>query len=142
MAYRWGFVDPWRELRQLQREMNTIFESVFERPVEAAAPCNVYAGDTDLLVACELPGVTLDDLDISVMGDTLTVKGERKPAEEAPREAYHRRERRMGAFSRSIQLPNRVDADEVEAAYEDGVLTVHLNKAAEEKPRKITVKSA
>jgi len=142
MAYRWGFADPWRELRQLQREMSTVFESAFGRPIEAAPPCNVFAGENDLLVACEIPGVTLDDLDISVMGDTLTLKGERKPADEVGAEAYHRRERRTGPFNRSIQLPNRVDPNNVEAEYEDGVLTVHLNKAAEEKPRKITVKSA
>jgi len=141
MAYRWGFVDPWRELRQLQREMNTVFESAFGRPAEAAPPCNVLASENDFLITCEVPGVTLDGLDISVMGDVLTVKGERKPADEVQPEAYHRRERRTRPFNRSIQLPNRVDPENVEAEYEDGVLIVHLSKAAEEKPRKITVKS-
>ena len=142
MALRFGFVDPWREIRQLQREMNEVFESAFGRPLESFPACNVYAADADMLVSCDLPGVSLDQLDISVMGDTLTIKGERKPADDVDRSAYHRRERRSGTFTRSIQLPNRVDPENVVADYQDGVLTVKMNKAPEEKPRRIEIKSA
>jgi len=140
-VYRWALTDPWREIRQLQREMNTIFESAFGRREGAMPACNVWTGDEDVLVTCELPGVTMEDLDISVMGDTLTIAGSRK-GEDVDRSAYHRRERRTGPFSRSIQLPTRVDPAKVEADYKNGVLNVRLAKAAEEKPRKIEIKSA
>jgi len=138
-ANRWGIQDPWREVRQLQREMEGLFESVFGRHEEAMPPCNVFAGEDDLLVTCALPGVQLEELNISVIGDTLHIEGERKP-EEVERSAYHRRERRTGPFRRSIQLPVRVSATNVSAEYHDGVLSVTLPKAAEEKPRKIEIR--
>lgn len=142
MANRWASIDPWREIRQLQQEMNHVFESAFGRPAIAFPACNVFAGDADLLVTCAMSGVELDELDISVMGDTLTIKGERKPPEGTQNAACHRRERRTGAFTRTVQLPNRVDPEHVEANYDNGILKVTLNKAPEEKPRKIEIKTA
>ena len=62
--------------------MRVATQSAFGRPGQAAPPCNIFAGENDFLLTCEIPGVTLEDLDISVMGDTLTLKGERKPAED------------------------------------------------------------
>jgi HSP20 family protein len=141
VAFRFRVGDPWRELRHLQREMNEILESAFG-PSEPARPaCNVWEGDEDMLVTCEVPGVGTGDLNISVMGDLLTVSGECKPAEQVEETAYHRHERPTGTFSRDVQLPARSDTEHVDAEFNEGVLTIRLPKAAEEKPRKIEVKS-
>ena len=142
VAFRFRMMDPWRELGQLRQEMNRMFESAIGRREIAHPPCNVWSGDDDILVTCELPGVAKDSVDISVIGDTLTISGERKADEKIDRPAYHRRERGTGAFSRTVQLPGRVDAEKVDASYEDGVLTLRLPKAAEERPRKIEIKTA
>ncbi|HUS59427.1 MAG TPA: Hsp20/alpha crystallin family protein [Planctomycetota bacterium] len=140
-ANRWGVSDPWREARQLQHEMASLFDSVFGKREQASPPCNVFAGEDDLLITCEVPGVSMEKLSICVIGDTLSIEGERKP-EEVERSAYHRRERHTGPFRRSIHLPARVNADQVSAEYHDGVLNVTLPKAAEEKPRRIEIKAS
>jgi HSP20 family protein len=99
---------------------------------------NVWEQADELFVEAELPGLKADDLDISVEGDVLTIKGQR--GEAAPQGAtFHRRERGVGPFSRVLRLPVPVDADRVRAAFRDGVLLVTLPKAEEAKPRKIKV---
>ena len=101
---------------------------------------NVWEDDDTFTVEAELPGFKNEDVDISVMGGTLTVKGERKP--EAPAGGvWHRRERVFGSFSRIVELGRDVDADKVEASFRNGVLTVSLPKAAAAKPRRIEVRS-
>lgn len=101
---------------------------------------NVWEDDDTFTVEAELPGFKNEDVDISVMGGTLTVKGERKP--EAPAGGvWHRRERAFGSFSRIVELGRDVDADKVEASFRNGVLTVSLPKAAAAKPRRIEVRS-
>ena len=142
VAFRFRTMDPWRELRELRHEMNQVFESAFGRRERPYPACNVWTSPDDVLVTCELPGVALDDLNISVMGNTLTLAGERKPAEDIKENAYHRHERGVGAFSRTVELPARVDAEDVEAHFKNGVLEIRLPKAAEEKSRKIEIKSA
>jgi HSP20 family protein len=92
-------------------------------------------------VRAELPGIKSDDLEITMEKDTLTIAGERKHATEDDSVSYHRREREWGGFRRSFSLPNRVDADKVQARYLDGVLTVILPKAAEARPKQITVQA-
>jgi len=80
-----------------------------------------------------------EDIDVSVVGDTLTIKGERKAESEAKEEDYYCCERSYGSFFRSVAVPSNVDAKEIEASYEDGVLEVNLPKTPEVKPKKITV---
>jgi len=94
------------------------------------------------VITAEVPGVSADEIDISVVGETLTLSGERKPEDLEGGVRYHRRERGGGRFSRSIELPFRVDADKVEAAYDKGILRVTLPRAEADKPRKITVRAA
>ena len=91
------------------------------------------------MVKGALPGVRPDEVDISVIGDILTVKGETKSEEETKDESYHRRELRYGAFARSIPLPTRVNHDKAEATFENGVLTITLPKAEEVKPKSIKI---
>jgi len=95
--------------------------------------------DADVVYAeAEVPGLKAEDLDISVIGDQLTVKG-RRAAVAVDGGTYHRRERNVGEFVRTISLPSEVDADKVEAVLADGVLKISLPKAEAAKPRKVTV---
>lgn len=101
---------------------------------------NVWEEGDVVYAEAEVPGVKAEDLDLSVVGRELTVKGNR--AAPAPSDAaYHRRERGFGEFSRTVKLPVDVDGEKVEASLVDGVLKIALPKAASAKPRKINVKS-
>lgn len=93
-----------------------------------------------ICVEAEVPGITPEDIEISVHGKTLTLSGQRKP-EEAPNGNYHRRERKWGSFSKAITLPEEVDPEKVQAECKDGVLKIVLPKAEHMKPRKIAIKS-
>lgn len=100
---------------------------------------NVWEDDRNLIAEVEVPGLKMDDLEVFVLGDELTVKGEHKDAD---REGvtYHRRERGKGAFHRVLRLPAEIDADGVRATLCDGVLTITMPKAQSLLPRKIEVK--
>ena len=102
-------------------------------------PVRISVTDDALVVTAEIPGVVLGDLDLSITGDTLVIKGERRPDETVAESGYHRRERLMGHFARSVTLPERVNVDEVAASYTDGVLRITMPKAPEAKTRKIGV---
>lgn len=145
MYRRYRIPSAWREVDRLQREMNRLFENYHPNTVRSAAgypAMNVWSSEEGLKVTAELPGLSTDDLDISVVGQTLTVNGLRN-RDELPQEArYHRQERGYGKFSRSIQLPFAVDVKQVEATFKDGVLHIDLPRAEEDKPRKIAVKAA
>ena len=99
---------------------------------------NVYAGPDGIAVLAELPGVEKDNLEVHAHRDTLTLRGTRRPAAEQD-EAYHRRERRTGAFTRSIQLPYRIDPERIEARLENGVLYLSLPRPEEDKPHRIVI---
>ena len=142
---------PWRPFRELG-EMERRFEDILGRPFLPAvwrripmvemgwAPSiEVFEKEDKLVVKAELPGMKEEDIDISVVGDTLTIKGERKAESEVKEEDYYCCERSYGSFSRSIAVPSSVDANKIEANYEDGVLEVSLPKAPEVKPKKVTV---
>jgi HSP20 family protein len=100
---------------------------------------NVWEEGDVVYAEAEVPGVKAEDLDISVVGKELTVKGRRVGAT-AAEATYHRRERGTGEFARTVKLPVDVDAEKVEASLVDGVLTITLPKAETAKPRKINVK--
>jgi HSP20 family protein len=142
---RW---EPLSELMSLREAMDRLFEESFVRPRAGLIPfggtgltLDVYETDEALVVTTDTPGVKPEDLDISITGDVLTIKGETKMEEEVKRENYHRQERRYGAFSRSVTLPVPVDADQTEAKFKDGVLTLTIPKAEEAKPKVIKIKS-
>jgi len=104
-----------------------------------APAIEMFEKEDRFLVKAELPRMTEEAIDISVVDETLTIKGERKAETEVKEEEYYCCERSYGNFSRSIALPSTVDAKKIEASYEDGVLEVNLPKAAEVKPKKISV---
>ncbi len=134
--------DPFQELRRLQAEMDRLAGTFAPTAGLTAAggfpAVNIFAGRDGIAVVAELPGVAKEDLDIQAHRDTLTLRGTRRPAAERE-DAYHRRERRSGTFTRSIQLPYRVDPARVEAQLENGVLRLSLPRPEEDKPRRITI---
>ncbi len=100
----------------------------------------MYEKDDKFVVRAELPGMKKEEFDISVLGDTLPIKGERKAKSEVKDEDYYRCELCYGKFSRSVALPAAVDAKKVEASYENGILEITLPKVEEAKPKKVEVK--
>ncbi len=141
---RW---DPFREMMQLQQAMDRLFESELASTLPLwrqggawALPLDVIETDDEFIVKASLPGINPDELDISLTDNVLTIKGEIKAEEEAENVRYHLRERRFGMFQRSISLPVPVNADKVEAVYENGVLVLHIPKAEEVKPKHIAIK--
>jgi HSP20 family protein len=101
----------------------------------------MYEKEDKFVVRTELPGVKKDEIDITMLGDNLTIRGERKVSEDVKDDEYHRCEVCYGSFSRSITIPVAVDAKKIEAVFEDGILEVALPKAKEVKPSKITIKA-
>lgn len=142
----WGTTSPWQDMVRLRREMNRLFSDMptsYGTRVSPGYPSmNVWANEEGLVVTAELPGIEPETLDISVVNNTLTLKGNRAPEKLEEGEVYHRREREYGSFTRSFQLPFGVEAGAVEAVYEKGVLQITLPRAEADKPRKITVKAA
>jgi HSP20 family protein len=146
---RWQPFSPvLNQLHQLQHEMNRIFDRWGEDGgsnwfafVPTFPAANVWEDADQVFVEAELPGLRLEDLEIYVTGgNQLTIKGERKPAS-VDKGVWHRQERGAGAFVRMLTLPFPVDADKVDARFENGVLRVQLAKHESAKARKITVKA-
>jgi len=145
MYRRYRIPTVWHEMDRLQSEMNRLFNVYYPnhlRPAPAFPALNVWTNEDSLNVTAEVPGVRPEDLDISVVGDTLTLSGTRKPEELDDNARYHRQERGYGEFTRSLQLPFPVDVEKVEATFRNGVLLVAMPRSEEDKPRKITVKNA
>lgn len=141
MTY-WETWDPFHEIRQLQEEMNQIHYAQPQEKTQKKYPLfNIWSGQDGLVVRSELPGVSPEDINITVEGQELTIKGSLKPHETKEGERFIRRERSFRDFSRKVKLPYRVDSEGTEAQFHNGVLTVTLKRPQEDKPRKITVKS-
>jgi len=144
MYRRYRVPSVWREMNRLQREMNRLFDDTYPHRARRAAgypAMNVWANEDGLIITAEVPGVKPEDIDISVVGDTLTLSGSHKPDELKEDSRYHRQERGYGDFTRSIQLPFLVNVKKVEATFQNGVLNITMPRAEEDKPKKITVKA-
>jgi HSP20 family protein len=129
-----------REMQQLQQQFQRIFDNNSWRVAGEFPPINVWTSEHSATVTAEVPGLSPEDIEISVVNDTLTLKGERRPEPLAEGESLHRQERGFGQFARTIQLPYRVDADKVEASFKRGVLTITLPRTEQDRPRKISVR--
>ena len=133
--------DPFADLNRMHRDLEKSFFGARGKPSDFAPAVDVYEEEDALILRAELPGVKREDIDIQIDANVLTVKGERKLEDaEAQRRRYHRVERSYGTFVRQFQLPTNVDAQAIEAALEEGILTLRLPKKAELKTRKIEVK--
>jgi HSP20 family protein len=108
---------------------------------EWGLPLDVVEDENDYTVKASLPGVKADDLDISYNKGLLTIKGEIKDESESTRGQYHLRERRFGTFSRSISLPTSVKPEDIQADFQNGILTLKMPKAEEVKPKRIPIGS-
>ena len=141
---------PFREVSRLRNEMDRLWEDYFGsgrralRPLEDAWMPAVDVSETGdkITVKAEIPGMEAKDIEISMVGDTLTIKGEKKAEREEKEENYHMVERSYGTFCRAMKLPAPVDPDKVEATYKNGLLTMVLPKKEEVKPKAIEIKAS
>lgn len=149
-------LDPWRQFNALQRELANLYgaspeqwtygpaeegaETAPRAPQRVAPTVDIKETADELMLQFDLPGVHKKDIDIHTEGYTLTVRAERRLDEQPPAKGYHRRERFAGTYERSFTLSSIADPEKLSAKYDNGVLTVHIPKRPESKPRKIQVK--
>lgn len=137
--------DPWQEMRRLQREMEHFlsdFTPAWRWPLTGEyPPINLTRGEKDISVAALCPGADRASLDVSVVGDTVTIRGERRAEPGVSDDQYHRRERPIGTFTRSVSLGDRLDPDRTQATYTNGVLKVQLARVPEATPKKIPIQA-
>lgn len=139
--------DPLGEMVSLRQAMDRLFEDSFIMPVgrgmsgtEGVNPAlDVHETADDLVVTAALPGVKPEDVEITMTGQNLSLRGQFKADESVERDQYLYRERRYGAFHRTLQLPVRVEGERAEASFADGILTLRIPKADEVKPRQIRI---
>lgn len=140
--------DPLGEMVSLRSAMDRLFEDSFVSPLswrtlgngEGMTPAiDVHETPDELVVTAALPGVKPDDVEITMTGQSLTLRGEFKADDKVERDQYLYRERRYGAFNRSLQLPVRVQGEKADATFADGILTLRIPKSEEVKPRQIRI---
>ncbi|HET7270124.1 MAG TPA: Hsp20/alpha crystallin family protein [Rubrobacter sp.] len=145
-------LSPFRGFYDMQSEMNRMFDEVFgglarkggrqqgEDPTRWAPALDVLQEDGDIVIRAELPGVKLEDVDITLHNGVLTISGERKADEQREGSGYYVRERRYGSFRRSMTLPQDVDEGKISARFDGGVLEVRVSGAAAvHEPRRIQI---
>ncbi|NNF57403.1 MAG: Hsp20/alpha crystallin family protein [Rhodothermaceae bacterium] len=138
---------PSREFNQLRREMDRLFTDFFPTRSGEGRDSAVWMPRADLaetedafLLSLDLPGIPAEQVDVTLEDDTLSVSGTREVSQEQKDGRFHRIERHYGRFFRSFQFATPVDAENVEASFDDGVLTVRVAKAEASKPRRIEVR--
>jgi len=140
--------NPFTEMETLQNEMNRLFNFSLGRWDDRAhglmeghwnPAVDIYDSKDDILVKADIPGMKKDELDVTIQGDMLVLKGEKKSENEVKEKGHIKTERFYGSFNRAIRLPSGVDASKVKASYKDGVLELVLPKKEESKPKQITV---
>ncbi len=138
--------NPFGELLSLRQAMDRLFEDSYVRPGAGGASdehglaLDVYTTPQEVVVEAALPGVKPDDVDISVLGDTLTITGSTREEQNRDDDGYSYREIRRGSFRRSITLPAGLNTDAATASFENGLLRLSIPKAEQAKPRQIQIK--
>jgi len=144
---RW---DPVREMLTLRSAMDRLFEEAFtpvvrpslvEKVWTLTPAVDMYETDDEVVVKATIPGVKPEDLDITVTGNVLTIKGEVKEEKKVEEANYIRQERRFGMFRRDLTLPVEVDVEKAKAEFENGVLILTLPKVEAAKPKRLEVKA-
>lgn len=142
------WTDPFRDLEQIQREVNRLFDFSLSRREDKETgllegmwtpAVDIFDSKDNILVRADLPGLKKEDIDISVRDNVLTIKGEKKQEKEVKEKEYVRTERFYGSFHSAMSLPAGVDESKVTAAYKNGVLEITLPKKEEAKPKQIKV---
>ena len=139
-------LDPFGELLAMQRRLDRMYNNLYpteSRGEPTASALDMYETDNEVIVKVSVPGFKPEDLQITLTGDTLTIKGESKSEQEERDEKrnYIRREIRRGAFQRTVMLPSGVKGDETKAEFENGLLVLTVPKAEEAKSKTIQVKT-
>ncbi len=138
--------EPMREMISLREAMDRLLNEAFTPTFSLLGgwqvpPVDLYQTDDEVVLKAALPGLKPEDVQISITGDLLTIKGEFKEEQDKKERSYHLREQRYGAFERTFTLPTAVVAEKAKAEFENGILTITLPKAEEVKPKVITVKA-
>jgi HSP20 family protein len=138
---RW---EPAREVDTLQNEVNRVFDAFFgngpgTRVRRWVPAMDLVETDEHLVLRADLPGLTSDDVELEVKDGVLTVSGERKAEHQENSEGFYRVERAFGRFSRSLTIPDGVNAEQISADFNDGVLEVRIPKPAERQPHRISI---
>lgn len=134
--------DPFAGMRRMQSDVNRVFDGFSStRRARSYPPMNFWVGPDSIVMTAELPGLSEDNIDLTVHDTMISVQGEFTDPETGEDVVWHRRERPKGKFSRSVELPFRVDASNVEARFQNGVLTVEMQRPDEEKPKRIEIKA-
>lgn len=135
---------PWAGFSDLEQHFDRLFGTEANRgqpaPGKWVPPVDIYENDTAYILEADLPGLTREDISLSILEDRITLKGSRKREDKLEEKGYRRYERAEGEFERSFRINGGIDAEHVEAKFENGVLTVTLPKPEEAKPRQIEVK--
>jgi HSP20 family protein len=133
------FLDTFRDWERKQALLNRMFHAPAYGGALEVPALNIWTSQDSAVVTAEIPGLAPEDVDISVLNETLSLRGSRQEETLEEDAKWHRRERAFGEFARTIQLPFRIDADKVEATFANGVLEIKLPRSEQDKPRKITV---
>lgn len=136
--------EPWHEIRRLQRDLEQLFARtpVARWPLTGEyPPLNVTRDDQRIIIEALCPGMDRTALDVTVVGEAVSIRGERKPPPEVPGGRYHRRERPLGMFTRTVNIGEMLDPDRTQATYADGILRIQLTRAAETAPKRIAIQS-
>ncbi|HNX68507.1 MAG TPA: Hsp20/alpha crystallin family protein [Candidatus Omnitrophota bacterium] len=142
--YQSHWFDPLETMSDLQGDINRLFSTSLRRSQPGFAAdyfpaVDLHESETQYALSMDVPGMERKDLDISVTGNTLTVKGERKSEEKKKEKGWFYSERKYGFFQRSIELPTEVDGDKITATYKDGVLELLVPKSEKARPKQIRV---
>jgi HSP20 family protein len=136
---------PWQEMRRLQSEMERVFGDLtptWRWPLAGEyPPVNLTRAEDGITLESLCPGADRSSLEVTVIGDAVTIRGERKQEPGLEQARVHRRERQLGAFTRTLTLGERLDPDRAQATYTNGILRVQLARAPETTPKKITIQS-
>lgn len=136
--------EPWQEMRRLQRELEQVFSRVPSArwPLTGEyPPLNVTRTEQSISIEALCPGMDRATLDVTVVGDAVSIRGERNPPADVPAERFHRRERPFGKFTRTVSVGDVLDPDRTRATYADGVLRIQLTRAPEAAPKRIAIQS-
>lgn len=139
-----GTINPWAEFERIRQGLDQFSRNFLtsETPYSGGTvfpALNAFEDNNLLTIRAELPGVKVENLDISFEGDTLTLKGKREPYHNDEKVSYHRREIETGNFSRAVTIPVKVDPDTIAAKLKNGILVITMEKADDVKPRQVNV---
>lgn len=139
---RLSTTDPFSEMRQMQNAMNRLFNPTRARGRSSILPpVNFWAGEDSIVMTSELPGLTEQNIDLTVQDTTLSIRVTYPEPETAEDITWHRHERAEGSYLRTVDLPFRVDPDRIDARFKDGVLAVEMQRPEADKPKHIQIKT-